>query len=167
MILRGIAGVIALFLGRELNFLFSAVMAALIGIRLTPFLPSSWPAWADLAFLAVLAVLGAVLTLMNKDTGYYVCGFLVGGFVFSEIYAPGSFSIPILPFLIGSVLGAVILGVFREWAMIVVSSIIGAYLINGVLPLTGTANILATAGIFIVGALVQITMFQSQKHSQR
>jgi hypothetical protein len=167
MLLRGIAGVIALFFGREMSFLFSAAMAALIGIRLTPLLPSSWPAWADLAFLAVLAFLGAVLTLMNKDTGYYVCGFLVGGFVFSEIYAPGSFSIPILPFIIGSVLGAVIVGVFREWAMIIVSCLIGTYLISGVLPLTGTAKILASAGIFIVGALAQITIFQSQKHSQR
>jgi hypothetical protein len=51
--------------------------------------------------------------------------------------------------------------------MIIVSCLIGTYLISGVLPLTGTAKILASAGIFIVGALAQITIFQSQKHSQR
>jgi hypothetical protein len=167
MILRAIAGVLTLFLGRELSFLFSAAMAALIGIRLTPFLPSSWPAWADLAFLAVLAVLGAVLTLVDKGAGYYVCGFLVGGFAFNEIYAPGSIALPILPFFVGSVLGALILGIFTEWAMILVSSLIGAYLIYGVLPLNGTAKILASAGIFVVGALTQVIIFQSQKHSER
>jgi hypothetical protein len=167
MILRGIAGAITLFLGREISFLFSAAMAVFLGIRLTPFLPSSWPAWTDLAFLAVLAVLGAVLTLINKETGYYVCGFLVGGFACNEYFAPGSLAIPILPFIIGSVLGAVILGVLGEWAMILVSCVIGVYLLYDVLPFYGIAKILASAGIFIVGALVQVTIFQSQKHVAR
>lgn len=165
--LRGIAGVVILFLGRELSFLFSAAMAAFIGTRLTHLLPPSWPAWADLAFLAVLALLGAVLTLVDKRAGYYVCGFLVGGFVFNEIYAPGLSTIPALPFIVGSVLGSIAIGLLGEWGMIVVSCLIGAYLIYGVLPLFGTAKTLASAGIFIVGALAQVILFQMQKHSDR
>jgi len=167
MVLRGIIGAVALFLGRELSFLFSAAMAALIGLRLTPLLPDSWPAWAEIVFLIVLAVLGAALTLINKETGYYVCGFLVGGFAASEFFAPGILAIPIIPFLIGSVIGTVTLGVLGEWAMIVVSCLIGVYLIYGVLPMYGTAKTLASAGIFLVGGLVQVIIFQSQKHSER
>jgi uncharacterized membrane protein YoaK (UPF0700 family) len=165
--IRGIAGVVILFLGRELSFLFSAVMAVFIGARLTHLLPPSWPAWADLAFLAALAILGAAFTLMDKNTGYYVCGFLVGGFVFNEIYSPGGSTIPILPFFVGSVLGAVIIGLLGEWALIVVSSLIGTYLIYGVLPLSGTARTLASAGVFVIGALAQVTFYQMQKHSDR
>ena len=67
--IRGVAGVVILLLGRELSFLFSAAMAVFIGIRLTPLLPASWPAWGDLAFLAVTALLGAALTLIDKRTG--------------------------------------------------------------------------------------------------
>jgi len=167
MVLRGLIGGIALFLGRELSFLFSAAMAALIGLRFTPFLPATWPAWAEIAFIIAFAVLGAVLTLINKQNGYYVCGFLVGGFVASEYFAPGILVIPILPFILGSVIGAVVLGVFGEWAMIIVSCLIGVYLIYGVLPLYGTAKTLASAGIFLVGGLVQVIMFQAQKHSER
>lgn len=165
--LRTIAGAIILFLGRELSFLFSAAMAAFIGIRLLPFLPASWPSWGDLAFLATVAALGAVLTIIDKRAGYYVCGFLVGGFIFTEIYAPGSLALPILPFIVGSALGAVIIGLLGEWAMIVVACLIGIYLIYGVLPLYGTAKTLASAGIFIVGALAQVVIFQMQKHSDR
>jgi hypothetical protein len=164
---RGIVGVVILFLGRELSFLFSAAMAAFIGIRLTRFLPFSWPGWADLAFLAAVAVLGAVLTLIEKRAGYFICGFLVGGFIFNELYAPGSLVIPVLPFIVGSVLGSVIIGIFGEWAMIVVACLIGTYLIYGVLPLYGTARTLASAGIFVVGALAQVIIFQMQKQSER
>lgn len=165
IVLRGIAGGIILFLGRELSFLFSAAMAVFLGIRLLPFLPSSWPSWGDLAFLVALAVLAAVLTIIEKRVGYYVCGFLIGGFIMTEIYAPGYLTIPILPFIIGSVFGSVIVGLFGEWAMIIVACMIGTYLIYGVLPLYGTARTLASAGIFIVGGLVQVTMFQMQKQS--
>jgi hypothetical protein len=162
-----VAGVIILFLGREVSFLFSAAMAYFIGIRLTPYLPASWPAWGDLAFLAVIAVTAAALTLIDKRTGYYVCGFLIGGFVFNEIYAPGSLIIPILPFFVGSVLGAVIIGLSGEWGMIVVASLIGTYFIYGVLPLRGTAKTLVSAGVFVVGTLAQVILFQMQKHSDR
>lgn len=165
--LRWIAGIAILFLGRELSFLFSAAMAAFIGARLTPLLPPAWPAWADLAFLAALAVLGAALTLIDERGGYYVCGFLVGGFVFSEYFSPGSTTLPLLPFFVGSVLGAIIIGLLGEWAIILVSSLIGTYLLYGVLPIFGTARTLASAAIFIIGALAQVTMFQMQKHSDR
>lgn len=165
--IRGVAGVVILLLGRELSFLFSAAMSVFIGVRLTPLLPASWPAWADLAFLAAIGILGAALTLIDKRSGYYICGFLIGGFVFNEIYAPNVLAIPLLPFFVGSVLGAVAVGLLGEWGMIVVACLIGTYLIYGVLPLSGTAKTLASAGIFIVGALAQVILFQMQKHSDR
>lgn len=165
--IRGAAGVMILFLGRELSFLFSGAMAAFIGFRLTPLLPSAWPAWSDTAFVVTLAVVAGAITLINKDLGYYVSGFLIGGYVFSEIYAPNSLSIPLLPFFVGSVLGAVFIGLLTDWAMIIVSTFIGTYIIYGVLPMVGTAKTLASAGIFVVGAIAQVVLFQMQKHSDR
>jgi len=163
--LRGATGVIILFLGRELSFLFSAAMAAFLGTRLTHLLPATWPSWTDPAFLIALAVIAAVLTLLDKRISYYVTGFLVGGFVFNEIYAPGSLTILLLPFFVGSVLGSVVIGLLGEWGMILVSCLVGTYLIYGVLPFFGLTRTLAAAGIFIVGAVAQVILFQMQKHS--
>jgi len=164
---RGAAGVVILFLGRELSFLFSAAMAAFIGTRLTNILPPTWPSWTEPAFLIALAVIAAVLTLLDKKMSYYVTGFLVGGFIFNESYAPNSLTIPPLPFFVGSVLGTVIIGLLGEWGMILVSCLIGTYLVYGVLPLFGLTRTLATAGIFVVGAVAQVIIFQMQKHSDR
>jgi hypothetical protein len=165
--IRVAAGVAILFLGRELNFLFSAIMAALIGVYLLPLLPANWPSWSDMAFLITLAVLAAVATILDKRAGYYVSGFLIGGYAFIEYFAPRTAGFPIVAFIVGSVIGAVLIGVFTDWAMILVSCLIGTYLIYTVLPLYGTAKTLAAAGIFIVGAIAQVIIFQSQKHSDR
>jgi hypothetical protein len=164
---RGVAGVIILFLGRELSFLFSAALAAFLGLRLTHLLPPALPAWAEPAFLLGMGILGAALTLINKESGYYVTGFLIGGFAFNEYFAPGSTTLPLLPFIAGSILGTIIIGLFKEWALIIVSCLIGVYLIYGVLPLVGIARILASGAIFVIGALAQVIMFQMQKHSER
>ena len=75
------AGVAILFLGRELSFLVSGIMAMLIGLRLVPLLPAGWPPWADLAFILGLGALGVFITLLDKRAGYYVTGFLLGGFI--------------------------------------------------------------------------------------
>lgn len=167
MILRAVVGVITLFLGRELSFLFCGAMAALLGLRLTPFLPASWPFWGDYAFLAVLAIVAALLTRAHERAPFIIGGFLAGGFGASEYFAPGVQVIPLIPFILGSLVGATIVGILGEWGMIIVSSMVGVYLIYGVLPIFGMAKTLVSAAIFVVGVVAQAIMFQSQKHSER
>ena len=167
MIIRGVAGVIMLFLGRELSYLFCGVMAALIGLRFTPLLPSAWPFWADYVFLAVLAIIAALLTRVHERAPFIVGGFLAGGFVASEYFAPDALLIPIIPFILGSLAGAVFVGVLGDWGSIIVSSLIGVYLIYGILPFYGMALVLVSAVIFVVGAVAQVIMYQAIKHSER
>lgn len=163
--IRGVIGGIILFLGHELNFLFAAGMAALIGFRLTPKLPAQWPAWADWAFMLTLAVIAAILVLINERAGYFISGFLAGGYLLIEYFAPGVLSVPILPFIIGGVLGAAIIGFLTEWAMIIVSSAIGAAYLLNLFILNPMTEILIGAGLFIIGALVQVVTLQARKHA--
>jgi hypothetical protein len=65
------------------------------------------------------------------------------------------------------VLGALVLGLLTEWAMILVSSAIGAAYVLNLFRLDPTAEILVGSGLFIVGALAQVIIMQSQKHSER
>ena len=161
-VIRAVMGGVFLFLGRELNFFFAAAMAALIGLRLTPLLPPQRPAWSDYAFMLGLAVIAALITIRSERFGYFLSGFLVGSYFLVEYYEPGVLTLPLLPFLVGGVIGSIIIGIFTEWALMVVSCLVGAYFVTSVFNLSSTAEILVGSGLFIIGALTQVILRQMQ-----
>src|SRR5690349_25171587 len=97
-ILRGVIAGILLFLGREVNFLFAAATAAFIGLRLTPLPPPQWPWWSGHAFMAVLAIVAAAITLANDRVGYFLAAFLARGHFLMEYYPPHVLTFPAPPF---------------------------------------------------------------------
>ena len=163
-ILRGVIAGILLFLGRELNFLFAAATAAFIGLRLTPLLPPQWPWWSDYAFMAGLAIVAAAITLANDRVGYFLSGFLAGGYFLMEYYQPNVLTFPILPFIVGGVLGALMIGFFTEWALVLVTCLIGAYYVTNLFRLSYTAQILVGSGLFLIGALTQFILIRMQRN---
>src|SRR5688572_23027899 len=126
-VIRAIIGAVFLFLGRELNFFFAAAMAALIGLRLTPLLPQEWPNWTEYVFIIGLALAAAAIVIARERIGYFISGFLVGSYFLVEYYEPGVLTLPLLPFLVGGMIGAIITGIFTEWALMVASCLVGAY----------------------------------------
>jgi len=162
-IARAVIGGILLFLGRELNFLFAAAMAALIGFRLTPLLPPQWPGSYDYVFIGLLALMAAVVTLINKRVGYFLSGFLAGGYFLVEYYEPGFLTLPLLPFLVGGAIGGLLMGMFTEWALMIVSCLAGAYYVTNVFLLSPTAKILVGSGLVIIGALTQALLRHMQQ----
>jgi hypothetical protein len=163
LVLRGVIGAIILFLGRELNFLFAGGMAALVALRLTPKLPATLPNWADYAFMAGISILAAWIVIANEPVGYYISGFFAGGYVLMEYFEPGVLTFPLLPFFVGSVIGAVVIGVFTEWALIVISSLIGAIYVTTLFRLSDMTQTLVTGGLFVIGALTQVIIMRMQK----
>jgi hypothetical protein len=163
-VIKGVIAGILLFLGRELNFLFAAAMAGLIGLRLTPLLPPQWPGWTDYAFIGALALVAAAITLINERVGYFLSGLLAGGYFLVEYYEPGVLTFPLLPFIVGAMIGSIIIGIFTEWALMIVSSLIGAYYVTNLFTLSPTAEILVGSGLFIIGALTQVILMRMQKN---
>lgn len=162
-VMRAVIGAVFLFFGRELNFFFAAALAALIGLRLTPLLPPQWPAWSDYAFMLGLALIAAAISLLNERVGYFLSGFLVGSYFLVEFYEPGVLTLPLLPFIVGGVIGCIVIGVFTQWALMIVSCLVGAYFLTGLFNLSPTAELLVGGGLFVVGALTQVIMMQMQK----
>jgi len=162
--IRAVLGGILLFLGRELTFLFAGGMAALIALRVSPNLPASWSRWADIAFIIGLAIIAAGATFINERFGYVLSGFLGGGYLLIEYFQPGASTIPPLPFIVGSVLGAALMGVFTEWAMMIISSIIGSYFVVDLFAFRSIeAKTMVSGGLFLIGALTQVVIRRMQQ----
>ena len=166
-LVRGVFGAILLFLGRELNFVFAGGFAVLFAFRVLPLLPDSWPAWADTAFIISMGLIAAAIALINTRLGYYVSGFLGGGFFLVEYFAPGGSNIPLIPFFVGSVIGAFIMGFFGEWALMIISSVVGAFFIVDLFTLRPEVEMLISGGLFMVGALVQVLLWRVQRYADR
>ena len=166
-LVRGVFGAILLFLGRELNFVFAGGFAVLFAFRVLPLLPASWPGWADTAFIIGMGLIAAAIALIDTRLGYYVSGFLGGGFILVEYFAPGGSSIPLIPFFVGSVIGAFIMGFFGEWALMIISSVLGAYFIVDLFTLRPEVEMLISGGLFMVGALVQVLLWRVQRYADR
>lgn len=163
LIARGVIGGILLFLGRELNFLLAAAMAALLSFRLLPFLPPQWPGWYDYILIFGLAVLAGAIPLINRRAGFFVSGFIAGGTFLVEYSAPDGVTFLLIPFLAGGLLGSLVLGIFTEWAMIIISCFIGAYYVTNMFTLAYIPQMLTGSGLFIVGALIQAFLMRQEQ----
>ncbi len=156
-------GVVILFFGRKLFWLCVAAVGFALGAEIAPQLvnePSSL-----LALLVALAfgVLGALLALFLQKIAIGVLGFLAGGKLASAIAAAffvhyAQYSTII--FVIGGIIGAILLLALFGWALIVVSSFIGAYLIQNAIVLPPTGSTLVFIGLAIVGIFVQAASFR-------
>ena len=161
---RGVLGLIFLFFGREVNFLFAGGMAALLAYRISPLLPSTWPVWGVYAFILGLGLVAAATPLINERFGYVVSGVLGGGYFMSEYFAPGVAALPLLPFIVGAGIGGITMGIFTEWALMIVSSMVGAYFASDLLPnMSLDLKMMISGGLFLAGGLTQVIMRQMQK----
>ena len=165
ILIRGALGGILLFLGRELNFLFAGGFAAMIALRVVPLLPSSWPAWGDIAFIVGMATIAAAIPAINERAGYVVSGILAGGFYLADYYVPGFIAIPILPFLVGGAVGGIVMGLLKEWSLMIISSLVGAIYVMDLFTFRRDLELMLTGLLFFAGALTQVLTWRAQKHS--
>jgi hypothetical protein len=166
IVIRGVIGAILAFLGREMNFLFAGGFAAMIALRVVPLLPASWPSWAPMAFVAIMVLIAGSIPFINERAGYVVSGFLAGSFYLADYYVPNFIAIPILPFIFGGAVGGLVMGVLTEWALMVVSSLVGAIYAMELFRLGYALKLMLTGLVFLAGALTQVLMRRMQQNAK-
>jgi hypothetical protein len=151
-------GVVVLFFGRKLFWLCVAAIGFAAGVELAPRLVHEPSALLSLTIALFLGVIGALLALFLQKIAVAVLGFLAGGKLAGAIaaaffvhYAQHSTII----FVIGGIIGAILLLVLFDWALIVVSAFIGAHLIQSVITLPQSGLTIVFIGLAVIGILVQ------------
>jgi len=159
--LRIVAGLILLILGRQLFWVFVAVLGFVMGMDLaTHFIPDS----GDLMLLLVALVagiLGASLAYFFYHVAIAAAGFFAGGRIGVELVAALTPSSPQgmwLEFIAGGVIGAVLLLLLFDWALIAISSLLGAsFIVEQVSTSTRMSGLLFIV-LVIGGIAVQAQM---------
>ena len=135
-----LAGLLLLLLGRRLFWLFVAAGGILAGVEAAPRILPHGTELMTLLFVVVLGIAGALLAIFLQKVAVAIAGFAAGGYFAVVLCAPMLGGVGIrypgtwLCLVIGGILGAILMIVFFNWALIILSSLEGAHLIIRALP---------------------------------
>ena len=167
-IVGALIGAVILFFGRKLFWLCVAAIGFAAGVELAPHLVHEPSALLSLTIAILLGIIGALLAVFLQKIAIGVLGFLAGGKLAGAIaaaffvhYAQHSTII----FVIGGIIGAVLLLVLFDSALIVVSSLIGAHLIvyQSAIVLPQSGSIIVFIGLAVLGVLVQVASLRGSR----
>jgi MFS family permease len=157
-IIGAVVGVVILLFGRKLFWLCVAAVGFAAGVELAPHLVQQPSPLLALTFALVLGFAGALLALFLQKIAIAIAGFVSGGklaLAVAAAFVGNAAQFYWLTFIIGGIIGAILLLLLFDWALIFLSAIVGAYLIQGVvrLPPTGTAILFIV--LVVIGVLIQ------------
>ena len=165
-ILSALIGVVILFFGRKLFWLCVAAVGFAAGVEITPHFVNEPSALLALSVALVLGLIGALLAIFLQKIAIAVFGFLGGGKLAGAIAAAffvehAQYSGII--FVIGGIIGAILLLTLFDWALIVLSSLVGAHLIQHTIVLPPSGSTILFIGLAAVGVLVQAAALRGSR----
>jgi hypothetical protein len=166
---RLILGFALLFTGRRLYWLFLGGIGFVLGYDIAREMIGGQP--RDVIFIIALCagVAGAMLAVFFQKVAIWVGGFVAGGYLLTELlkgYGGGIGHYHWLMFIIGGLIGAVLMKVLFRWTLIVLSCFVGSGLIIGAVHTGPQLARLLFVLLLITGIAVQ-TGFLGRKSSRQ
>src|SRR2546430_13824111 len=157
-IVGALIGAVILLFGRKLFWLCVAAVGFAAGVEIAPHLVHEPSSLLALTVALVLGLIGALLALFLQKIAIAVLGFLAGGKLAGAIAA--AFFVQYAQhstffFLVGGIIAALLLLVLFDWALFVVSSLIGAHLIQSTIVLPPSGSTILFIGLAILGMMIQ------------
>src|SRR5437764_5497244 len=162
-ILSVLIGAVILFFGRKLFWLCVAAVGFAAGVEFAPHLMHEPTPVLQLSVGIVFGFVGALLAMFLQKIAIAIAGFLAGGklamALVAAFFAEGA-RYPGVVFVVGGIVGMILLLSLFDWALIVMSSAVGAYLIGHTIVLPPTGATLLFVGLALVGIVVQASAFR-------
>lgn len=163
IVLQVLLGVSVLLFGRKLFWLFVAAVGFIAGVLLAGLLFRGASGPVILIVAAAFGVLGALLAVLLQRLSIAVSGFIAGGYVsvvMLQHWGRGTSAHLWVPFLIGGILGALLLSMIFDPALIVLSSFIGSVLVVQPLPMSPVHAGLLFILLAAAGMIAQVVMLK-------
>jgi len=163
--LRILAGIGLLVFGRKLFWLFVGLIGFLWGIHVATLFFPGQPEWIVLAIALMAGVLGALIAVFLQWLAVGLAGFLAGGYIAARLFyilglTTGSMYWVLL--LIGGIIGLILIIILFDWALIILSSLVGAGLIAESVPLAHSGALILFFVLAIAGILVQSRLIRTR-----
>jgi hypothetical protein len=165
IVARIIVGLGMLTLGRQLFWLFVGGVGFLFGLNLaTQVLGEGQPDANILVFALVFGFIGAVAALVLQKLAVSAAGFFGGGVIAMNLVQVMNLDLGsvLVPFLVGGVLGLVLVSVLLDWALIAISSFAGATVIVQTFEMETAVSMLLLATLIIVGIAAQASQLRRE-----
>ena len=152
-------GGVILFFGRRIFWLCVAAIGFAAGVELAPHLMHEPTPLLQLTIALVLGFIGALLATFLQKIAIAVAGFVAGGKL--AVALSGAFAISTgggaywLVFLVGGVIGSILLLSLFDWALIFLSAVVGAHLILNPFQLAPTGRAIVFVVLVLIGVLAQ------------
>lgn len=162
-----ILGGALLLVGRKLFWLFVGAIGFVTGFQLAS---SFWQGSESLAIIfgLILGVTFALLAIFLQTIAIGVAGFFAGGFTLTALasmFGIDTGSISWVVYLIGGIIGLVVVIYLFDWAIITLSSLAGAsLLVQAFVPQSGAGTGgVVFAILVIIGVVVQGSVLRSER----
>jgi hypothetical protein len=167
-IISVIVGVAILLFGRKLFWLFVAALGFAVGLEIAAYFMKEPPQWMTLLVALGCGVIGALLAILLQKLAIALAGFIAGGriawalaaaFFVEHAHYRG------LTFVIGGILGALLLLALFDWVLILLSSIEGAHLIGNGITLPEKGAMILFIALAVIGVIVQGSMLRRSRRA--
>lgn len=162
-ILSILIGAIVLFFGRRLFWLCVAAVGFAAGMEVAPHLMHEPTPILQLSIAIVFGFIGALLAMFLQKIAIAIAGFLAGGklamALVAAFVAEGA-RYPGIAFIVGGIIGMILLLSLFDWALIVMSAVVGAYLIGHTIVLPPTGATILFVALAVIGIVVQASAFR-------
>lgn len=168
MLIRLILGFAILGFGRKLYWLLVGVIGFAVGYLLAGQYFSAASDWLIILIGLLAGLIGAVLAVFLQSVAVAIAGFLGGGYVAIQLLGLlglGSGDFSWLPFIIGGVLGLILVSILFDWALILLSSLVGASLITQAIDPTLENSSFIFFLLLILGIVIQAVVLRRERKS--
>lgn len=164
-LINAILGGALLVAGRKLFWLFVGAAGFVTGFQLT-ISYFQGPEGVAIIVGLVAGLIFAALAVFLQTVAIGIAGFLAGGYILQTLTASlGLNTAPWIIYLVGGIIGVLLVSFLFDWAIITLSSLAGATLVVQALQLQGTGLIFML--LFLGGVIIQGMAYRNEERRAR
>lgn len=160
-----VLGIVLLTTGKKLYWLFVAVVGFLIGLAISLQYVNLSPPWMVYGIALGAGVIGALLALFLQHLAIALVGFIVGGYgamYLFQLLAKNTETVNWMAFIIGGIVGLLLVASVFNWALYMLSSWAGATLVTEAIDLQAQLGVILFFVLFVLGMVIQAGLFREE-----